>query len=508
MSSTEIARRTVAEIVFDGVNITDSIRPYLLSITYTDNEEDATDDLQIKLADRENIWLCQWLNDMIQAAASTQDTSERAATPNYRVTAQSGLNVRNGPGTNYAKVGMLTYGTTVSVISTSNGWSTIHHGTGTAYVYSDYLMPLDGSASMPSVSRGSVGSAVRTMQEYLVQLGYQLPVYGIDGYFESETRAAVIAFQRDHGLDQDGICGPLTWAAIFKSLAGDSTPAAQQSQGFALQAVILANNDGYDKVLDCGQFELDAVSASGPPAEITIKGTSLPYTAQIRQTQKSKAWEAYTLSGIAREMAARNGMACLYESASDPYYDRVEQVKQSDIAFLSVLCHNVGISLKATSNMLVLFDQPAYEVREPIRTIRRGDHSYTKYKLSTGKADTQYDSCRVSYMASGACIEAIAYVDDYKADKESNQQLEVTAKVSSVAEAQALAQKRLRLHNKYAQTASFTLPGAPDMVSGVTVLLAGFGAWDGKYIIKQARHSVGSSGYTTAVTLRRVLEGY
>ena len=85
---------------------------------------------------------------------------------------------------------------------------------------------------------------------------------------------------------------------------------------------------------------------------------------------------------------------------------------------------------------------------------------------------------------------------------------EVTAKVASIAEAQTLAAKQLRLHNKYSRTATFTFPGDPSKVAGVTATLEGWGAWDGKYIIKQSKHSLGSSGYTTQTVLRRILEGY
>ena len=46
------------------------------------------------------------------------------------------------------------------------------------------------------------------------------------------------------------------------------------------------------------------------------------------------------------------------------------------------------------------------------------------------------------------------------------------------------------------------------MVASVTVELKGWGAFDGKYIITQAVHTVGGSGYTTQIKLRRVLEGY
>jgi len=55
MSDKNMARRTDVEINFDGTDITSSIRPYLLSVTYTDNEEDEADDLQIRLQDREGV---------------------------------------------------------------------------------------------------------------------------------------------------------------------------------------------------------------------------------------------------------------------------------------------------------------------------------------------------------------------------------------------------------------------------------------------------------------------
>lgn len=440
MSDKNQARRTTAEIAFGGTDITSSIRPYLTSLTYTDNEEDEADDLQIKLQDRDGIWLEKWLNDAIHAAASTVSTEATEEGTTYRVTPAIGLNVRSGPGTNYGKLGALPYGTEITVTGISNGWATIQYSGQTAYVSAQYIEEVSGSQA--------------------------------EGSSEAST-----------------------------------------ATGLAVQAVFVRenwNNDGKDTLLDCGQFELDSIKASGPPATITIKATSLPFNAQIRQTEKTKAWEAYTLSGIAQEMAGANGMACLYESASDPYYERVEQYKVSDINFLSQLCHDAGISLKATNNILVLFDQADYEAKDPTFTVKRGSGSYTKYDLSVGTADAQYSSCRVRYAdpTTGQVIEGIAYAEDYEADDENNQQLEVTAKVASIAEAQTLAAKQLRLHNKYSRTATFTFPGDPSKVAGVTATLEGWGAWDGKYIIKQSKHSLGSSGYTTQTVLRRVLEGY
>ncbi|NCE66058.1 hypothetical protein D1159_16095 [Pseudoflavonifractor sp. 524-17] len=436
MSKSGWARRTKVEIAFDGVDITESIQPYLRSLTYTDNEADQADDLQIQLQDREGIWLSQWLEELI--AASDTPASE-AGGKRYRVTPSVGLNVRAGRGTGEKKLGALACGTVVEVSGIQGGWAAIAYGGKTAYVSAQYLKEAEGSKAAPSAS------------------------------------------------DSGG--------------------------GMKIQAVIVRENwegDGGDQVLPCGQFELDAVDASGPPAVVTIKGTSLPFSAPVRQTAKSRAWESYTLSGIANEIAKTNGMVCMYESAADPFYSRLEQLKTSDIDFLSALCRDAGISLKVTNHILVLFDQGAYEAKPPVWAVKYGDGSYLKYKLSSGTADTQYQSCRVSYVdpATGRYISGMAKIEDYNEKSKNNQQLEVTAKVRSAAEAKRLAEKRLRLHNKYAKTAVFTLPGNPSLAAGVTVALEGFGGWDGKYIVSQAKHTVGGSGYTTQIKLRRTLEGY
>lgn len=494
MSQKDLARRTAVEIAFDGVDITGSMRPYFISLTYIDNEEDATDDLQIKLQDRDGIWMEKWLASAVDAAAvATAHSEVYGGNPmSYRVTPEKGLNVREGPSTSYKKLGALVCGTVVEVLSIEDGWASIRHGGQKAYVSAQYIQAVGGSEAVA----GDNGAA------YTVVKGDTLS--GIAAKYGTTYQKLA---------EVNGITNPnLIYPGQVIKIPGASGGGVS-STGLKIQAVILRQNwhgDGKDTALECGQFELDEISASGPPSTITIKATSLPYTSQVRQTEKSRVWENIRLSGIAKQMAAENGMTCLFESANDPFYERVEQFKTSDISFLSSLCHDVGISLKATNSLTVLFDQAAYEAKPAARTIKKGDRSYKKYKLGIGSAGTKYASCRVTYTdpGSGKVIEGIAYAEDYKADAKNNQQLEITAKVSSGAEAQSLAAKRLRLHNKYCQTAIFTLPGDPDLLAGVTVLLEGWGPWGGKYIIKQARHTVGSSGYETQIQLRRVLEGY
>ena len=194
-----------------------------------------------------------------------------------------------------------------------------------------------------------------------------------------------------------------------------------------------------------------------------------------------------------------------YEASANPSYDRVEQTRQSDIEFLRKLCQDAGISIKVTDGKLVLYDQAEYEAKAPVLTIEEGAKGGSiKYKLHSGSADTMYSKCRVRYMDpnTGKCIEGTAEDGDISGD----QCLEIKAKVGSVGEAQALAKKHLRLHNKLAKTVTFTLPGDVGLVAGVTVQLKGFGGWDGKYIVTRAVHTVDGGGYTTQITIRKVLD--
>jgi len=59
---------------------------------------------------------------------------------------------------------------------------------------------------------GSSGASVKKLQSKLASAGFNPGK--IDGIFGSNTRAAVLAFQRSKGLVQDGIVGVRTWTAL------------------------------------------------------------------------------------------------------------------------------------------------------------------------------------------------------------------------------------------------------------------------------------------------------
>lgn len=72
----------------------------------------------------------------------------------------------------------------------------------------------------PTLRKGSKGDMVVMMQDLLSKNGSSLQV---DGDFGSGTATAVRAFQKSHGLEIDGVCGPKTWAALLSTVGLDET---------------------------------------------------------------------------------------------------------------------------------------------------------------------------------------------------------------------------------------------------------------------------------------------
>ena len=69
---------------------------------------------------------------------------------------------------------------------------------------------------------GSSGAAVTQLQQKLYEQGYLAPA-NVTGVYTDPTRQAVSTFQKDNGLTADGVAGQLTLAALYGTVAYDTT---------------------------------------------------------------------------------------------------------------------------------------------------------------------------------------------------------------------------------------------------------------------------------------------
>lgn len=280
------------------------------------------------------------------------------------------------------------------------------------------------------------------------------------------------------------------------------------SKGATLRGTItLKNWEAESSILDAaiGLFEVDTLNSKGPPSVVTIKALAIPESSSLRGEDKNKAWEKTKLRPIAQELVSKAGMKLFYDTSENPEYDRMEQTGETDLLFLFRLCKDAGLCLKVTNGQVAIFDEQKYEAKPPITTITRGKSLIEGHDFTTTMNEI-YAACKVSYQ-DGDKKQKIEATFTAPKSPGTKRTLYINERVKDKAEAQKLAKKKLREKNREATIGKFQLMGHPKYTAGATVMVKGFGWFDGKYIITQATHSK-SGKYSTSIDIRRCLEGY
>lgn len=281
--------------------------------------------------------------------------------------------------------------------------------------------------------------------------------------------------------------------------------------------------------LDCGRFYVDSMKCAGSPRTFEMSAVSLPLNKPIRKRIKFKTWEKTDLKSIAQTIAKEADVKLLWDSDVNPDYDRIDQKKESDLKLLSRLCEEAGLALKVTDNQLVVYDQHFYEGKPAVKTITLGQSNLLSWNFETNQSEI-FKSCTVSYRdpkkkkkgkaggykkkgtaaqtkkeSNPTIVTYTAY--DPEAD-ENGQEYYLKTRCRSIDEAKRKATAMLRKLNRRGVVGDLSMVGDVDMVAGIVIAVKGFGIFDGNFIVVSASHSIGSSGYTTSVNLRRVSKEY
>ena len=108
--------------------------------------------------------------------------------------------------------------TTVRNIKSGTGHKWTKHGKLPYVTYdasADPVAPAAKVEGLPTLKKGIKGDSAKALQILLAGYGYDLGSWGVDASFGGATEKAVKAFQKDNGLEEDGVVGPMTWAKLL-----------------------------------------------------------------------------------------------------------------------------------------------------------------------------------------------------------------------------------------------------------------------------------------------------
>ncbi|MCE5199908.1 MAG: contractile injection system protein, VgrG/Pvc8 family [Armatimonadota bacterium] len=268
-----------------------------------------------------------------------------------------------------------------------------------------------------------------------------------------------------------------------------------------ITASIIDIGEASQSELKCGSFIVDSPSYAAPGV-MTIKATSASIVTSLRKQAEAKRWEHITLKQLAQQLAAKHGTTIIFESADTPQISKADQKDESDLAFLLRVCKREGYALKTESNRLVIVKRSEWDARTANLTLYRDGGIVSDWSFEEDR-DAVYSSCIVRYKPPKAkkMLEAVYAPENAP---ENGQVLIVREHVGSQAEAERVAKARYEAANRGRFKGNLICVGSTTLCSGMSIKLSGWGVYDGRYAIDEARHSV-SPGYTTTLAVVKLL---
>jgi phage protein D len=284
------------------------------------------------------------------------------------------------------------------------------------------------------------------------------------------------------------------------SLVLDDISRLWQADWYPQQGDALTLKIGYEgNMLDCGAFEIDEIELSLPPDTLTIKAIATAINKDLR-TKKSVRYENQPLRKIAQAIADRQGLKLNGDTSrlSQIEIGSKMQNNESDISFLAKLCKEYGIIFSVKGDDLIFYNAEDLEKEDAILTITRGMVSKASFRDKTSET---FESATVS-KRDVRKNSVVGWRQKKDGDPTKKDDLIVPGRVENDSQAKAKAEGSLREKNKDKLTASFSIDGNPKLRSGFNVEMENFGAFSGKWTIKESRHSISvDSGYITDVSL-------
>lgn len=258
-------------------------------------------------------------------------------------------------------------------------------------------------------------------------------------------------------------------------------------------------------IVPCGSFEIDEPAARlGRGGDsFTFRGQSAPVSKALR-TKKTRGFDNQSLKDIAGKVASENGFT-IVGTPPDIWFEHQRQRRERDLEFLSRMADDFGAYFSVKGRQLVFAERRELHERPPIFTLRAQSDDYISADLKRGSTKTA-SKAKASYFDGNQKKTIEVEVEDK--DVRNGDTLRIDERVENEGQARAMAKSRLEKANLDKQTGNIVMVGNPLLLAGqVMALDDGFGKWAWRYIIKQSRHHITRSGYTTNIEIAAVGAG-
>jgi len=271
------------------------------------------------------------------------------------------------------------------------------------------------------------------------------------------------------------------------------------SQG---DAVVVAMGYAGEQLLPCGSFEIEEIEISGPPDVMHIRALASGIK-EAQRTKRSAAYEGTTLREIATTVARKHGFSVVGEIA-DVRLKRITQHQEGDLGFLKRIAGNYGYVFSVKGSKLIFSKYSKLRATSPVLTLNRvGDMD--RYTLTDKSLKVYKDAtCAYDDPKTKTCMTHTARAKDVA----SGDTRKIVKRCENAQQAKLQAEAALEEANDGKYEGSITLEGNTRLVAGNTVALAGFGHFDGTYLIDTSRHTIDvpGKGYVTEITVKKGYE--
>lgn len=266
-------------------------------------------------------------------------------------------------------------------------------------------------------------------------------------------------------------------------------------------AIVVTMGYAGEALLPCGSFEIEEIEISGPEAVMHIRALASGIK-EPQRSKRSKAYEGTTLREIATTVARRHGFAVVGEIA-DVRLARITQHQEQDLGFLKRVAGNYGYVFSVKGKKLIFSKYSKLRTVSPVLKLNRVGN-VASYTLRD-KTLKVYKNCECSYddPKTKQCMTHTARAKGVT----SGDTCKITRRCENAQQAKLQATAELENANDGKYEGTLTMEGNTRLVAGNTVALAGFGHFDGTYLIDTSRHRMErDAGYVTEIDVKRGYE--